>query len=95
MQSMPVQVIWGEDDLVIPVSHARIAHAAIPGSRLEIFENSGHMPFHDHPDRFVETVEQFIDSTQPADYDHDLLRSMLETGARRRAVLRLVDTAPA
>ena len=95
MQSLPVQVIWGEDDLVIPVSHARIAHAAIPGSRLEIFENSGHMPFHDHPDRFVETVEQFIDSTQPADYDHDLLRSMLETGARRRAVLRLVDTAPA
>jgi hypothetical protein len=80
---------------VIPVSHARIVHAAIPGSRLEIFENSGHMPFHDHPGRFVETVEQFVDSAQPADNDPDLLRSLLETGARRRTVLRLVDTAPA
>jgi pimeloyl-ACP methyl ester carboxylesterase len=95
MQSIPVQVIWGEDDLIIPVSHARIAHAAIPGSRLAIFENSGHMPFHDHPDRFVETVEQFVDATQPADHDPDVLRSLLETGARRRTVLRLVATAPA
>jgi pimeloyl-ACP methyl ester carboxylesterase len=93
MQSMPVQLIWGEDDLVIPVNHGRIAHAAIPGSRLEIFRNSGHMPHHDHPDRFVETVERFIDSTRPADYDADLLRSLLETGARHTTVLRSVDSA--
>jgi pimeloyl-ACP methyl ester carboxylesterase len=95
MQSIPVQVIWGEDDPVIPVSHARVAHAAIPGSRLEIFENSGHMPHHDHPDRFVETVERFIDSTQPADYDSDLLRALLETGVRQLTDLRSVDTAGA
>jgi pimeloyl-ACP methyl ester carboxylesterase len=95
MQSMPVQLIWGEDDLVIPVSHARIAHAAIPGSRLEIFENSGHMPHHDHPDRFVETVERFIDSTQAADYDPDLLPSLLQSGVGHHTVLRSVDSAPA
>src|SRR6201997_4444555 len=35
-QSVPVQLIWGEDDSVIPVSHANLAHAAMPGSRLEI-----------------------------------------------------------
>ncbi|MGO9928030.1 MAG: alpha/beta fold hydrolase [Mycobacterium sp.] len=81
VQPIPVQVIWGEDDFVIPVDHARTAHAAIPGSRLEIFENSGHMPFHDHPDRFVEVVERFIDSTRPADYDQELLRSLLRTGS--------------
>jgi pimeloyl-ACP methyl ester carboxylesterase len=95
MQSIPVQVIWGEDDLVIPVSHARIAHAAIPGSRLEIFENSGHMPHHDHPDRFVETVERFIDSTQAADYDPDLLPSLLQSGVGHHTALRSVDSAPA
>jgi len=82
MQSIPLQLIWGEDDLVIPVSHARIAHEAIPGSRLEIFENSGHMPFRDHPDRFVEVVERFIDSTEPGDHDPDLMRSQLQTGIR-------------
>ena len=38
MQSVPVQLIWGEDDLIIPVDHAHTAHAAMPGSRMEIFE---------------------------------------------------------
>lgn len=81
VQPIPVQVIWGEDDLVIPVSHARTAHAAIPGSRLAIFEKSGHMPFRDHPERFVEVVERFVDSTRPADYDQEFLRSLLRTGS--------------
>lgn len=82
MQSIPLQIIWGEDDLVIPVSHASIAHEAIPGSRLEIFENSGHMPFHDQPARFVEVIERFIDSTEPGDHDPDLMRSQMQTGTR-------------
>src|ERR1700740_2410569 len=33
-QSVPVQLIWGEDDSVIPVGHATLAHAAMPGSPL-------------------------------------------------------------
>ena len=70
-QSVPVQLIWGTRDSVIPFSHARMAHAAMPGSQLEVFEGSGHFPFHDDPDRFVEVVERFIDSTEPAVYDQD------------------------
>jgi hypothetical protein len=75
-----VQLIWGADDSVIPVSHAHLAHSAMPGSRLEIFSKSGHFPFHDDPTRFVEIIERFIDSTEPAEYDQDLLRSLLRTG---------------
>ncbi len=82
VKSVPVQIVWGEDDLIIPVEHAHTAHAAMPGSRMEIFENSGHMPFHDHPDRFVEVVERFVDSTQPAEYDPHLMPSLLRTGDR-------------
>ena len=44
MQDLPVQIIWGENDQIIPVSHARLAHEQIPGSRLEIFQKSGHVP---------------------------------------------------
>ncbi len=91
VQDVPVQIIWGEDDAIIPVEHARTAHAAIAGSRLEIFEDSGHMPFHDHPDRFVEVVERFIDSTRPADHDPDLMRSLLRTGGRGDLVPDLAD----
>lgn len=79
-ESVPVQLIWGEQDAVIPVSHAKMAHAAMPGSRLEIFARSGHFPFHDDPLRFVELVEQFIDSTQPAEHDQTALRELLRAG---------------
>jgi pimeloyl-ACP methyl ester carboxylesterase len=82
VKSVPVQIIWGDDDMIIPVDHAHTAHEAMPGSRLDIFENSGHMPFHDHPDRFVEVVERFVDSTRPADHDPDVMRSLLRSGGR-------------
>ncbi|BBY16491.1 alpha/beta fold hydrolase [Mycolicibacterium litorale] len=91
-ESVPVQLIWGSDDSVIPASHGRLAHAAMPGSRLEIFEGAGHFPFHDDPDRFVETVERFIDSTEPATHDQEMLRELLRTGVSESAISGSADT---
>src|SRR5689334_10069786 len=91
-QSVPVQLIWGDRDSVIPVGHARMAHAAMPGSQLEIFEGSGHFPFHDDPDRFVEIVERFIDSTEPATHDQEYLRGLLRAGISEGAISGPVDT---
>jgi pimeloyl-ACP methyl ester carboxylesterase len=91
-ESVPVQIIWGTDDVVVPVSHARMAHAAMPGSRLEIFERSGHFPFHDDPDRFIEVVERFIDTTEPAEYDQAVLRELLRSGGGAETVSGPVDT---
>jgi pimeloyl-ACP methyl ester carboxylesterase len=91
-ESVPVQLIWGSRDSVIPVAHARMAHAAMPGSQLEVFEGSGHFPFHDDPDRFVELVEKFIDATEPAVYDHDLLRNLLRTGISEQGLTGTLDT---
>jgi pimeloyl-ACP methyl ester carboxylesterase len=91
-ESVPVQLIWGSHDSVIPVSHGRLAHAAMPGSRLEIFDGAGHFPFHDDPDRFVETVQRFIDSTEPATHDQELLRQLLRTGLSESAISGSVDT---
>jgi pimeloyl-ACP methyl ester carboxylesterase len=91
-QSVPVQVIWGSDDVVVPVSHAHMAHAAMPGSQLEIFERSGHFPFHDDPERFIEVVQRFIDTTAPADYDQTALRELLRTGGGAQTVTGPIDT---
>jgi pimeloyl-ACP methyl ester carboxylesterase len=91
-QSVPVQLIWGSRDSVIPVSHARMAHAAMPGSELEIFDGSGHFPFHDDPDRFVEIVQRFIDATEPAVYDPEYLRGLLRAGISEGAISGSVDT---
>lgn len=85
-ESVPVQLIWGEQDAVIPMSHALMAHAAMPGSRLEIFEGSGHFPFHDDPQRFIELVERFIDTSAPSEYDHVVLRDLLRKGSTETAI---------
>jgi pimeloyl-ACP methyl ester carboxylesterase len=91
-ESIPVQIIWGTHDVVVPISHARMAHAAMPGSRLEVFERSGHFPFHDDPDRFIEVVERFINTTEPAQHDPTALRELLRSGSGERTVSGPADT---
>lgn len=91
-ESTPVQLIWGDQDAVIPVSHAHLAHAAMPGSQLEIFSQSGHFPFHDDPDLFVEVVERFIDSTKPTEYNQAALRELLRNGISERSLSGSLDT---
>jgi len=63
---MPTLIIWGEEDRVIPVEHGHAAHAVIQGSWLEIIEGVGHYPHCEAPDRFVEALTEFIESTRPA-----------------------------
>ncbi len=91
-EAIPVQIVWGTKDVVVPVRHAWMAHATMPGSRLEIFEGSGHFPFHDDPARFIDVVQRFIDTTEPAEYDQAALRELLRTGGGEKAVTGSADT---
>jgi len=63
---VPTLIVWGDADPIIPVEHAYAAHESIPGSRLEIFEGVGHYPHCESPERFVEVLCDFIESTVPA-----------------------------
>jgi len=63
---VPTLIVWGDADPIIPVDHAFAAHASIPGSRLEIFEGVGHYPHCEAPERFVEVLSDFIETTVPA-----------------------------
>src|SRR4030095_11765745 len=63
---LPTLIVWGARDPFIPVSHAVAAHEPTPGSRLEIFDGVGHYPHCEAPERFVEVLVDFIDSTEPA-----------------------------
>jgi hypothetical protein len=82
-EAMPMCVIWGADDLVIPVSHASNASALAPTARVEIIPNAGHFPHRDHPERFARIVRDFIRTTEPAHYDRERWRDLLEDGASR------------
>jgi pimeloyl-ACP methyl ester carboxylesterase len=74
---VPTLVIWGARDSLIPVSHGRAAHAAIPGSRLEIFEDVGHFPHCEAPERFVAALVGFVDSTEPTRRSEEHRRELL------------------
>ena len=66
---IPLLLIWGERDSVIPIAHGRAAHALVPGSRFEVFPKSGHFPQLDEPERVIEVLGDFIDTTAPATFD--------------------------
>src|ERR671923_1303816 len=58
---LPSLIVWGERDSIIPLAHGAAAHAAMPGSRLEVFPGAGHMPHHADPDRFARVLTDFCD----------------------------------
>ncbi len=62
--NVPTLLIWGRGDSVIPLEHGKTAHKLIPGSRLTIIDDCGHVPQIEHPDRFVDEVERFTASTR-------------------------------
>ncbi len=67
--ALPLLIVWGDRDPIIPVAHAEEAHRELPGSRLEIFEGVGHMPQCEQPGRFVASLERFLAETEPALFD--------------------------
>ncbi|CAJ64645.1 Putative hydrolase [Frankia alni ACN14a] len=85
---MPSLIVWGDRDAVIPVEHARIAHAAMPGSRLEIFPGAGHFPHHSDPARFRRVLEDFLATTRPASHSPRQWRTMLREHGREPRTTR-------
>lgn len=93
-EGIPSLIVWGEDDAIIPVGHARLAHAAMPGSRLEIFEEASHFPHHSHPERFVEVLTEFLHETGSARFDPDGWRRRLARGRHyERSTAKAADAA--
>lgn len=63
---MPSLLISGGRDPIIPTSHAAEAHKIMPGSRLVIFPEAGHMPHVDEPAAFAATLSELMEHTEPA-----------------------------
>ena len=79
-EAMPLCVIWGEDDRVIPATHASLAAQLAPGARVELIANAGHFPHKDHPERFVRILNDFIRKSPPATYSRAHFRNLLRNG---------------
>jgi pimeloyl-ACP methyl ester carboxylesterase len=79
-RSMPMCVVWGTEDSVIPVRHAAVVAELAPGATVEVIEDAGHFPHKDHPQRFVRIVDGFIRSHPPATYHRGRWRALLKAG---------------
>jgi pimeloyl-ACP methyl ester carboxylesterase len=84
-QAMPMLVVWGTDDQVIPSKHAENVARIAPGAVVEILPNSGHFPHKDHPERFVKTLNAFVRGTTPASYHRGRWRQLLRNGPAQPA----------
>ncbi len=91
--AMPMAVVWGEDDRVIPVRHADNVATLAPKARVEIIPNAGHFPHKDHPQRFAKILHEFIRSTQPATYSRGRWRRLLDRGGVPAAVVDDITSA--
>jgi pimeloyl-ACP methyl ester carboxylesterase len=85
-RGLPVLLVWGTRDAVVPFEHARIAQAAMPGSHLCVFEGAGHFPHHAEPARFVDVLLEFLRATAPAPYSAEDWRALLRSGPHRTSI---------
>ena len=56
----PTLVIWGRRDKIIPLSVGEYFGRVIPGSKLVIFDDLGHVPHEEDPVRTVKPVRAFL-----------------------------------
>ena len=79
-RGIPTLLVWGSEDRIVPVGHAKKAHEAMPGSQLEIFEGAGHFPHQTDPARFESLLDDFIAKTTPAEHNPADWRTLLRDG---------------
>src|SRR5919206_574047 len=58
---MPTLVVWGRNDMIVPVQDA-LEYARLIGdnARVEIFEDTGHVPMLERPRRFNALLDAFL-----------------------------------
>lgn len=63
---MPVLLLWGQQDKVIPPSHGQAFEAAIPGAKLIVYEDAGHLPMEETPEQVARDIGSWMGKLEPA-----------------------------
>jgi pimeloyl-ACP methyl ester carboxylesterase len=58
--TMPVKLVWGAQDKVMPLAYGHALKALVPHAELEILEDCGHVPQAERPREFCACVNQFV-----------------------------------
>lgn len=62
---VPTLVMAGEQDKLIPVAQARAMAGAIPGAKLVVYPDGGHVPMEQLPDRSAKDLRDFLGQLPP------------------------------
>ena len=60
--SIPVLILWGEQDIWIPLDKARTLHQRIPGSKLSVIPDAGHLVIEEKPQQLIREIRAFLSS---------------------------------
>lgn len=58
---MPVLLLWGAKDKVIPVSHGEAFEKAISGAELIVYDDAGHLPMEETPEQVARDIRTWIE----------------------------------
>jgi len=58
--TVPTLIIWGERDELLPLQDGEMLAAAIPGSRLVVYEDTGHVVLWEQPERIAADLTDFV-----------------------------------
>jgi pimeloyl-ACP methyl ester carboxylesterase len=62
----PALVVWGREDLVLPLRHLADVHAALPQAQVALIERCGHMPQAERPEEFLAATLPFLERAEQA-----------------------------
>ncbi|MCK5316200.1 MAG: alpha/beta hydrolase, partial [Anaerolineales bacterium] len=57
---VPTLILHGADDQIIPLTEIEAMHTAIPGSKLVIIPDAGHLVNLEQPDSFNRSIRNFL-----------------------------------
>jgi pimeloyl-ACP methyl ester carboxylesterase len=58
--SLPILVITGDDDRIVPTEQSLRLADELPNAMLRVIPQSGHLPHEESPDRFMQAVTEFL-----------------------------------
>jgi pimeloyl-ACP methyl ester carboxylesterase len=58
--AMPVLILWGREDRLIPLAHGERYRALLPDARLAVIDGAGHLPILEKPDEVLAHVRPFL-----------------------------------
>ena len=61
---VPALLVWGRDDRITPLDVGERFRDLIPEARLVCLPRCGHAPMLEHPERFAQVVDDWLDATR-------------------------------